>query len=501
MSIVMVSMHHPHLNLVLIAIIASFCSAVHSACAQLPTNSKQPQPMRTHWDEIEPGERDQTLAMLHLPDWPFRVFGLMRLERYFGDPVIRLLGNGIKDPQWQVRCFALRQAQRMDVPVTPSDLASETDARVLRAALRHGVAMPSTTIAPIARKLMRSQQFDDVMLSIELAALVDDVKLREDAAEVVRRLIVNMNDALAAYLGKRLSNVVGLREPMRTARQWQEWFNSVRGVVAFTAAPAAFDPLAGTAFVHAEPIVAEMDSATFARLVDYLSALRQRDLDVVIAMDSTASMLPMISEARAGVDTLIQFMSDLSRTMRFGFVAYRDHDNPPVCEAHPLSDDIASIRNFLFRVRITGGADLPEAVLDGFEQCATMRFRETATRQIILVGDAPPHVADSARLLKLLEQFSEANITVHAAHVPMEYDPQFTAALSADQAAQQKRFLDDYNATTSKAFVEISSRGAGQFATLRRAEELVPAVMHFSIERAWWPVFDEFYELYLELCR
>jgi hypothetical protein len=33
------------------------------------------------------------------------------------------------------------------------------------------------------------------------------------------------------------------------------------------------------------------------------------------------------------------------------------------------------------------------------------------------------------------------------------------------------------------------------------ADELVPAVMHLTIEEAWWPVFDEFYEVYVTLCR
>ena len=33
------------------------------------------------------------------------------------------------------------------------------------------------------------------------------------------------------------------------------------------------------------------------------------------------------------------------------------------------------------------------------------------------------------------------------------------------------------------------------------AEQLVPAIMHLTIEESWWPPFDEFYAAYLELCR
>jgi len=456
---------------------------------------------RIYWAEAPESEREVVLQLLQSPDWPFRAFGLLRLERYTGDAVVQMLGNALDDDRWQVRCFALRQAERMDVPITPSDLASEDDPRVLRAALRHGVAIPDHVIEPIARKLMRSQMFDDVMLGIELAAGCADQRLRDDAAQVVRRLIGNMNDALAAYLGRRLSRAVGLAEPIRSADEWRDWLNSVRGEIELTASAKSRHPLAGTSLMRRPAEVAEMDSKMFARLADYLEVLRQRDLDIVIAMDSTASMQPMINEARAGVAALIQFLSDISAEMRFGFVAYRDHDNPPVCEHHQLSGDIGSIRQFLFNVRITGGADYPEAVLAGLQRAARMKFNETATRQIILVGDAPPHLNEAAPLLRVLERFSEIGIVVHAAHVPMERDPQFTARLTADRALADKQWLERYNQRTSTAFAEIASRAGGQFTTLKRAEDLVPGVMHFAIDRPWWPVFDEFYALYLELCR
>src|SRR5262249_23733315 len=104
------------------------------------------------------------------------------------------------------------------------------------------------------------------------------------------------------------------------------------------------------------PSVVGMDDEVFARLLDYLDSLRQRDLALVICMDAPASMLPMVNQARAGIDSLILFLRDISREMRLGFVAYRDHDNPPVCDVQPLTGNIAAVRNFLFKVRITGGA-------------------------------------------------------------------------------------------------------------------------------------------------
>ncbi|MHC5022718.1 MAG: hypothetical protein ACYTGG_02240, partial [Planctomycetota bacterium] len=41
-------------------------------------------PDRLPWTEIETGEQDLVSTMLDAPDWPFRVFGLLRLDRYDG---------------------------------------------------------------------------------------------------------------------------------------------------------------------------------------------------------------------------------------------------------------------------------------------------------------------------------------------------------------------------------------------------------------------------------
>ena len=236
-----------------------------------------------------------------------------------------------------------------------------------------------------------------------------------------------------------------------------------------------------------------MSVDTFARLVDYLDALRQRDLDLVIVMDATSSMIPMINEARVGVDGLILFLNDISKTMRLAFVAYRDHDNKPVWEGHRFTVEVVAIRNFLFNLRITGGADLPEAVLEGLTACGSLNWNPYAARQIILVGDARPHDEDVYKVLNLVETYRNEGITVHAVHVPMEI---------ADFAPPQRRAsVQQHNAMTATAFEDIATHGGGQKVTLSGTDQLVPSIMHTTLQEAWWPTFDEFYDLYLQLCR
>ncbi len=236
-----------------------------------------------------------------------------------------------------------------------------------------------------------------------------------------------------------------------------------------------------------------MEAETFSRLLDYLDFLRQRDLELVIVMDFTSSMLPMINQARAGVDALILFMNDISRTLRLGFVAYRDHDNKPVWEGHRFTVEVVAIRNFLFNLRITGGADLPEAVLEGLTACGNLNWNPNAIRQIILVGDARPHDEDVFKVLNLVETYRNEGVTVHAVHVPME--------ITNFAPPGRRALVQHHNAMTATAFQDIATHGGGQKVTLSGTDQLVPSIMHTTLQEAWWPTFDQFYELYLQLCR
>jgi len=211
-------------------------------------------------------------------------------------------------------------------------------------------------------------------------------------------------------------------------------------------------------------------------------------------------MLPMINEARAGVESLILFLDDLARTMRLALVAYRDHDNLPVWEGEAFTTDVARIRGFLYRIRITGGWDLPEAVLEGLTACGQLKWSREAERQIVLVGDARPHDEDDYKISSLLDAFRQADVRVNTVHVPMQLSPAHWR-LPPEQRAEREAEIADHNALTATAFAEIAERGGGEHVTLDRAADLVPSIMHLSIETPWRPAFDEFYALYMDLCR
>ena len=448
---------------------------------------------RPAWSEIEEPEQRLVRSLLDSPHWPMRALVLMRLERYRGPEVEAFVKTKVADETWQVRCFALRAAHRIGIELAPEVLAGEREGRVIRAAVRRGFTIEPVHLERGARKLLRTKRLDQLMLGLEIAAATESQPVRREAAGRLRRLLQNLDEPTLVRVSRRLAAVLGLDEEPPTIEAWTTWAraNRDRLVLAPPRAPER----------DAAPLVAGMDMATFSRLLDYLGALRQRTLELAIVMDVTNSMTPMIDEARAGVESFILFLDDIARTLRVAMIAYRDHDNPPVWEGQRLTSDVAAIRRFLFDIKITGGRDLPEAVLEGLTACGDLDWTKDAARQIVLVGDARPHDEDTYKLTGLLETFRANEIVVHAVHVPMRMHPLEVQRLPPEFRERRRQEIADHNARTAAAFAEVARLGGGELVTLDRARQLVPAIMHLTIEEAWWPAFDEFYAVYLELCR
>lgn len=452
---------------------------------------------RAEWSSVELDEQAVIRGMLASQDWPFRAMALARLDRFQGDDVRAMTLAALTDDAWQVRCFAMRQARVQMIELTPEQMTQEKDPRVLRSALRLGFAVPPAHVDPITLNLLAKRTIDDLMLGIELAAVSSTESVRADGEERLSRLIQRMDDSIAALVAGRLIALLDLPRRPETADDFRALLRERGGKVKLP----SILPGQATSASPQRSLLAEMDPHVFARLRDYLGSLRQRDLDLVLVMDATSSMIPMINEARAGVDALILFMNELSRSMRLAFVAYRDHDNEPVWEGERFTNNINTIRDFLFKLRITGGADLPEAVCDGICACRQLDWRRDAQRMIVLIGDAPYHADDESKLFRELEWHAQNGTVVHTVHVPMAFPRGFLERLPMNVAAQHQLERDRYNTDTSHAFGRIAAKTNGQSASLADAHRLVPTIMHFTIEPQWHEAFDEFYRLYLEQCR
>jgi Mg-chelatase subunit ChlD len=129
-------------------------------------------------------------------------------------------------------------------------------------------------------------------------------------------------------------------------------------------------------------------------------------VDLAFVVDTTSSMGGMIASAQQHmIEVMEAVVKSANLDLQLGVVEYRDH--PPqertfVYRLYPFTGDLQKARKTIQNLKVMGGGDAPEAVLDGvLAACNELEWRKHARRLLVLVGDAPPHggfyAADSFR--------------------------------------------------------------------------------------------------------
>jgi hypothetical protein len=218
---------------------------------------------------------------------------------------------------------------------------------------------------------------------------------------------LSMLDVIAGALGAFLIVVILLLPYYKKeSTDFVERIRVLESELATTsAAAAASEATASAARSEADAAKTEAEAARAEA-----QTLRMTDLDLVLAMDTTGSMRDEINELKANLDSLVRLLRALTASLRVGFVAYRDLGEAYVTRDFPLTpmDDAGyqGLRAFIGALDADGGGDPEEAVQLALEQAAAQTWREAANGYIIVVGDAPAHVADVARAYRLAADFS-----------------------------------------------------------------------------------------------
>lgn len=120
-------------------------------------------------------------------------------------------------------------------------------------------------------------------------------------------------------------------------------------------------------------------------------------VDLVFAIDTTASMGPVIRDLAASMRSIIRILEKLVPSVRIGIAAYSDTDTglPPL-EILPLTSanrDLPRILAFVQALHESsvGSATLEEDVHLGLGAATTMSFRADAVQSVVLIGDAQAH--------------------------------------------------------------------------------------------------------------
>ncbi|MGE0483102.1 MAG: vWA domain-containing protein [Gammaproteobacteria bacterium] len=200
-----------------------------------------------------------------------------------------------------------------------------------------------------------------------------------------------------------------------------------------------------------------------ARFAAYVAGLREAGLDVVFCIDATGSMGWVIDEVKDRIEDISQIVRSLVPIARFGFVAYRDRDDPEfTTRVQPLTYSTAKLYRFLSTLKAEGGGDWFEAIDAGLQSAIEESgWRLGARRLIILIGDAPIKDEQLSKVVRQVEGFVRRGGTVSTLDVSDQANPHL---LEAKVGRKVARAL--YRSAPMHAFLVIGEAGRGDTATL-----------------------------------
>ncbi|HSI60565.1 MAG TPA: VWA domain-containing protein, partial [Ideonella sp.] len=131
------------------------------------------------------------------------------------------------------------------------------------------------------------------------------------------------------------------------------------------------------------------------RLAAELPAERAR-LDLVFLIDATGSMADEIDKLKRSMRAMADQIAQLPSKpdLCFAMVAYRDRGDEFFVRAHDFSNDLPAFQRSLGALQAGGGGDTPEALNEALHTAVhRLSWRgDGATRLVVLVADAPPHL-------------------------------------------------------------------------------------------------------------
>jgi hypothetical protein len=160
-------------------------------------------------------------------------------------------------------------------------------------------------------------------------------------------------------------------------------------------------------------------------LVDKIKKILEKEwrksLDVVLCIDTTASMRDDIAAIRPALPQMLEEMVAEFTDFRIGIVLYRDYGDEYLNRVIPFTKDMEALKKSLNPIRAGGGRDIPEAVYEALYEGATKFPWAAESKLMILIGDAPPHPRQKGKISKdmVYTATEERGIKISAIILPL----------------------------------------------------------------------------------
>jgi hypothetical protein len=138
-------------------------------------------------------------------------------------------------------------------------------------------------------------------------------------------------------------------------------------------------------------------------------------IDLVFAIDTTASMTPVIGDLAVSMRSIVRILQRLVPSVRIGISAYKDRDTglPPVITLPltPTDPHLPRIVGFLESLEASpvGSRSIDEDVHLGLEAATLMRWRPDAKQVLVVIGDAEAHPENVNETLWRAQHFVQDN--------------------------------------------------------------------------------------------
>lgn len=184
--------------------------------------------------------------------------------------------------------------------------------------------------------------------------------------------------------------------------------------------------------------------------------LDKSPIDLVFVLDVTGSMQNEIDGVRGSIDEFVHASNAAGVGMRFALVTFRDLSCGEATESpQAFTADPSAFAASMSRLRAAGGGEnLGESSLDGLKVAASLPFRESARRCLVLITDETWHEPDGVSLTasQVVERLRAASLeSVHVvASSRVIGDFGFLT-----QAAPGRRYVLDSKGRTSDSLARL----------------------------------------------